>query len=62
MSKVIVLETVPSEARLLDILQSAHARHLHLITNGRETRICSFVPEGWKLHCATYKQPQQAAA
>lgn len=62
MGEVIVLETVPGEAQMLDILQHAQARHLHMITNGRETRLCSFIPEGWKSHCVSIKKPPQVAA
>jgi len=46
---VITFESIPNESELLDVAQQANARHLHLITNGKRSVLCSIVPVGWKV-------------
>lgn len=59
---ITTIETPPSEATMLEILQQANARHLQLIRNSRgDLRLCSIIPPGWKPHRINIK-PQQAAA
>lgn len=62
MATIIITESVPSEAALLQIMQQAKARHLHLITDGKQSRLCSIIPPGWKRHNVSFKQAQQVAA
>jgi hypothetical protein len=49
MMNTIKFESIPNEAALLEIAQLAAARHLHLITNGKRSVLCSVVPSGWQL-------------
>lgn len=37
----------PSEAELLAVARQAAAQHLHLITDGFETKLSPIVPPGW---------------
>lgn len=62
MVSIIITEPVPSEAELLQIMQQANARHLHLITDGKQSRLCSIIPPGWRLHRVSFKPAQQVAA
>ncbi|MGY1490750.1 hypothetical protein ACW4YW_15190 [Methylobacillus pratensis] len=62
MGNLIIIETPLAEATMLDILQQANARHLHLITNQHgDIRLCSMIPSRWKPHRINIK-PQGAAA
>ena len=58
----IKFESIPSNAELLAIAQSAAARHLHLITNGRRSVLCSIIPPGWKLMPVMQKHSQARVA
>lgn len=48
----------PSEAELLQAARQAAASHLHLITDGRVTKLSPEVPPGWhKLAVRVKKSP-----
>lgn len=53
-------ESVPSHAELLEMAQLAQARHLHLITNGKRSVLCSIIPPGWKVMPVMQKQVKAA--
>lgn len=55
---IIKLECVPNYAELLEMAQLAQARHLHLITNGKRSVLCSIIPPGWKAMPVMHKYPQ----
>lgn len=61
MSKIIIITPVPDEAQLLDIMKLAAASHLHLISNGKVSRLCSIVPAGWHKITAMVKPLPEAA-
>ncbi len=58
---ITTFETIPSHAELLAIAQSAAARHLHLITNGKRSVLCSIIPPGWRLMPIMLKPQNEAA-
>lgn len=37
----------PSDAELLEAAKQAAAAHLHLITDGHETKLSPIIPPGW---------------
>lgn len=53
---------IPSEAEMLQIAQLAQAQHLHFITNGTHSALCSIIPKGWHLHSVSVKNQAQVAA
>ena len=59
---VIQFEVVPNHAELLAIAQNANARHLHLITNGKRSVLCSIIPKGWRAMAVKQKPTHGEAA
>ncbi len=62
MSNVITMASVPDEAELLKIHATAAAAHLHLITNGTRSALCSIIPPGWRLMRVAVKSTSPKAA
>ena len=58
----ITFESIPNDAELLAISKLAAARHLHLITNGKRSVLCSIIPSGWQLMPVMHKHTQTKAA
>ena len=48
-SEIYKIETINDDAELLAIAKLAQAKHLHLITNGTRSVLCSIIPHGWKV-------------
>lgn len=46
--EIFKIETIDDESELLAISKLAQAKHLHLITNGKRSVLCSIIPPGWK--------------
>lgn len=46
--EIFKIETIDDESELLAISKMAQAKHLHLITNGKRSVLCSIIPPGWK--------------
>lgn len=59
---ITTFEAIPSHAELLAIAQSAAARHLHLITDGQRSVLCSIIPPGWRLMRVVVKPINPKAA
>lgn len=57
-----VFETPDLNKTLLENMQDAQARGLHLIHNGQEIKISPIVPPGWWRVAAVFHKPQQEAA
>lgn len=47
MNNVMQFKPIPKEAVLLEVMRQANSQHLKLVSNGKTSAICSFVPVGW---------------
>lgn len=57
-----VFEIPDPNATLLEVMNAAHERGMHLIHNGREIVVSPVVPPGWFRVAAVFKPQQQEAA
>ncbi len=59
--EIFSIEPVNEDAQLFDIARMAQAKHLHLVTNGKRSALCSIIPHGWWKIPAGFKPAPEAA-